>query len=159
MKCKLCGSQMTLLISPNGMFESCDKCGHTVEFDWTKLGRKYEGRRVDEITIDEGFLNDYKMAKENTKMKFVAKEKPEVKLELGDVVEYVSSMKDTTVRAIVIEAYGGNGRVGYSLLNLENFKIMGVAESHTNLKDVYNVLKDRKDFRIIKSSNLELREV
>lgn len=43
MKCKLCGSQMTLLISPNGMFESCDKCGHTVEFDWTKLGEKYDG--------------------------------------------------------------------------------------------------------------------
>ncbi len=101
MKCRLCGSQMTLLIAPNGMFESCDKCGHSIEFDWTKLGRKYEGKRVDESTINKSFLNDFKMAKERSKMKFVAKEKPEVKLELGDIVEYVNSKNGTTVRAMI----------------------------------------------------------
>lgn len=71
MKCKLCGGQMALLIAPNGMFESCDKCGHSVEFDWTMLGRKYDGKRPNEVALYESFLNDFKMAKERSKMKFV----------------------------------------------------------------------------------------
>lgn len=159
MKCKLCGSQMALLITLNGMFESCDKCGHSIEFDWTKLGEKYDGRRVDEITIDEGFLNDYKMAKERTKMKFVAKEKPEVKLELGDVVEYKGFITNSTVRAMIVMGHDSNGKFGYLALNLELFETMGVIEPYDDLESMYNEFKDNEDFRIIKSSNLELREV
>lgn len=159
MKCKLCGSQMALLITLNGMFESCDKCGHSVEFDWTKLGKKYEGRRIDEITIDESFLNDYKMAKERTKMKFVAKEKPEVKLELGDVVEYVNSKNGTTVRDMIVMGYDSVGKFGYLPLDLEHSRIMKLVKSYDDLESMCSALKCEKDFRIIKSSNLELREV
>lgn len=159
MRCKLCGSQMTLLIAPNGMFESCNKCGHTVAFDWTMLGGKYDGKRVDEVALYESFLNDFKMAKERTKMKFIAKEKPEVKLELGDVVEYKGFLTNSTARAMVVMGHDSNGKFGYLALNLELFKIMGATESYDDLESIYNALKDNEDFRIIKSSNLELREV
>lgn len=159
MKCRLCGSQMTLLIAPNGMFESCDKCGHSIEFDWTKLGEKYDGKRVDEVALYESFLNGYKMAKENTKMKFVAKEKPEVKLELGDVVEYATSVSGSTVRAMIVMGYDSNGKYGYLPLDLKYSRVMKLVESYDDLESMCSALKCEKDFRIIKSSNLELREV
>ena len=163
MKCKLCGSQMTLLIAPNGMFESCDKCGHSVEFDWTKLGEKYGGKRVDEVALYKSFLNDFEiskeMTKERTKMKFVAKEKPEVKLELGDVVDYVNSMSGTTVRAMIVMGYDSVGKFGYLPLDLEHSRIMKLVKSYDDLESMCSALKCEKDFRIIKSSNLELREV
>lgn len=158
-KCKLCGGQMTLLIAPNGVFESCDKCGHSVEFDWTMLGRKYDGKRVDESTINKSFLNDFKMAKERTKMKFVAKEKPEVKLELGDIVEYVNSKNGTTVRVMIVMGYDSVGKFGYLPLDLEHSRIMKLVKSYDDLESMCSALKCEKDFRIIKSSNLELREV
>lgn len=159
MKCKLCGGQMTLLIAPNGMFESCDKCGRTVEFDWKILGGKYDGKRVDEVVLYESFLDDFKMAKERTKMKFVAKEKPEVKLELGDVVEYATSVSGSTVRAMVIKGYDSNGKYGYLPLDLKYSRVMKLVESYDDLESMCSALKHEKDFRIIKSSNLELREV
>ena len=158
-KCRLCGSQMTLLIAPNGMFESCDKCGHSIEFDWTKLGRKYDGKRPNEVALYESFLNDFKMAKERTKMKFVAKEKPEVKLELGDIVEYVNSKNGTTVRAMIVMGYDSVGKFGYLPLDLEHSRIMKLVKSYDDLESMCSALKCEKDFRIIKSSNLELREV
>lgn len=159
MKCKLCGSQMTLLIAPNGMFESCDRCGHSVEFDWTKLGEKYDGRRPNEVVLYESFLNDFKMAKERTKMKFVAKEKPEVKLELGDVVEYATSVSGSTVRVMIVMGYDSKGKYGYLPLDLKYSRVMKLVESYDDLESMCSALKCEKDFRIIKSSNLELREV
>ena len=149
---------MTLLIAPKGVFESCDKCGHSVEFDWTKLGRKYDGKRPNEVVLYESFLNDFKMTKERSKMKFVAKEKPEVKLELGDIVEYVNSKNGTTVRAMIVMGYDSVGKFGYLPLNLEHSRIMKLAKSYDDLESMCSALKCEKDFRIIKSSNLELRE-
>lgn len=150
---------MTLLIAPNGMFESCNKCDHTVAFDWTKLGEKYNGKRVDEFALYEDFLNNFKMAKERTKMKFVAKKKPEVKLELGDVVEYVNSVSGSTVRAMIVMGYDSVGKFGYLPLDLEHSRIMKLVKSYDDLESMCSALKCEKDFRIIKSSNLELREV
>lgn len=159
MKCKLCGGQMILLIAPNGMFESCDKCGRTVEFDWKILGGKYDGKRVDEVVLYESFLNDFKMAKERSKMKFVAKEKPEVKLELGDVVEYATSVSGSTVRVMIVMGYDSNGKYGYLPLDLKYSRVMKLVKSYDDLESMCSALKCEKDFRIIKSSNLELREV
>lgn len=154
---------MTLLIAPKGVFESCDKCGHSVEFDWTKLGRKYEGKRIDEVALYKSFLNDFEiskeMAKERSKMKFVAKEKPEVKLELGDIVEYVNSKNGTTVRTMIVMGYDSVGKFGYLPLDLEHSRIMKLVKSYDDLESMCSALKCEKDFRIIKSSNLELREV
>lgn len=154
---------MTLLIAQNGMFESCDKCGHSIEFDWTKLGRKYDGKRPNEVVLYKSFLNDFEiskeMAKERSKMKFVAKEKPEVKLELGDIVEYVNSKNGTTVRAMIVMGYDSVGKFGYLPLDLEHSRIMKLVKSYDDLESMCSALKCEKDFRIIKSSNLELREV
>lgn len=159
MKCKLCGSQMELLIAPNGMFESCDKCGHSIEFDWTKLGGKYDGKRPNEVALYESFLNDFEMAKERSKMKFVAKKKPEVKLELGDVVEYMNSVSGSTVRAMIVMGYDSVGKFGFLPLDLGHSRIMKLVKSYDDLESMCSALKCEKDFRIIKSSNLELREV
>jgi len=92
-------------------------------------------------------------------MKFVAKEKPEVKLELGDVVEYVTSVSGSTVRVMIVMGYDSVGNFGYLPLDLKYSRVMKLVESYNDLESMYSVLKHEKDFRIIKSSNLELREV
>lgn len=55
--------------------------------------------------------------------------------------------------------HDSNGKFGYLALNLELFETMGVIEPYDDLESMYNEFKDNEDFRIIKSSNLELREV
>ena len=94
-------------------------------------------------------------------MKFVAKEKPEVKLELGDVVEYKNStyLKGDVVRVLIIKGYDINGEFGYLAFNLERSETMWSVGLHYNLESMYNTLKGSEGLRIIKSSNLELREV
>lgn len=92
-------------------------------------------------------------------MKIVTKERPKIKLALGDVIEYEGFITNSTVRAMIVMGHDSNGKYGYLALNLELFKIMGVTESYDDLESMYNALKDNEDFHIIKSSNLELREV
>ena len=93
-------------------------------------------------------------------MKFISKDQPSVELKLGDVIEYRPSINKPLIRAMIIKGYDDEGAWGYAAINLdENIfaPIGGIA--FRNLKDLLDDFKHEIEFRIIKSENLELREV
>lgn len=87
-------------------------------------------------------------------MKFIEKTQ-QIELEVGDVVECINS-SGKKVRYIVIRAWDTNGLWGYGLVDLDN------SEQLPQLfDDMGEVIKEfvSLSHRIIKSVNLELREV
>ena len=87
-------------------------------------------------------------------MKFIEKTQ-QIELEVGDVVECINS-SGKKVRYIVIRAWDTNGLCGYGLVDLDN------SEQLPQLfDDMGEVIKEfvSLSHRIIKSVNLELREV
>lgn len=87
-------------------------------------------------------------------MKFIEKTQ-QIELEVGDVVECINS-SGKKIRYIVIRAWDTNGLWGYGLVDLDN------SEQLPQLfDDMGEVIKEfvRLSHRIIKSVNLELREV
>ena len=87
-------------------------------------------------------------------MKFIEKTQ-QIQLEVGDVVECINS-SGKKVRYIVIRAWDTNGLWGYGLVDLDN------SEQLPQLfDDMGEVIKEfvSLSHRIIKSVNLELREV
>lgn len=88
-------------------------------------------------------------------MKFIAKEPPKQELGLGDVIEYVSN-DDTVVRYIVVRAWDGEGLWRYGLIDLDHSEQLPQLFDYTEevLKQFINY-----NYRIIKSSDLEMREV
>lgn len=88
-------------------------------------------------------------------MKFIAKESPKQELGLGDVIEYVSD-GGTVVRYIVVRAWDGEGLWGYGLIDLDRSEQLPQLFDDTEeaLKQFINF-----NYRIIKSSDLEMREI
>lgn len=87
-------------------------------------------------------------------MKFIEKTQ-QIELEVGDVVECINS-SGKKIRYIVIRAWDTNGLWGYGLVDLDN------SEQLPRLfDDMGEVIKEfvSLSHRIIKSVNLELREV
>ena len=87
-------------------------------------------------------------------MKFIKKTQ-QIELEVGDVVECINS-SGKKIRYIVIRAWDTNGLWGYGLVDLDN------SEQLPQLfDDMGEVIKEfvSLSHRIIKSVNLELREV
>ena len=87
-------------------------------------------------------------------MKFIEKTQ-QIELEVGDVVECINS-SGKKIRYIVIRAWDKNGLWGYGLVDLDN------SEQLPQLfDDMGEVIKEfvSLSHRIIKSVNLELREV
>ena len=87
-------------------------------------------------------------------MKFIEKTQ-QIELEVGDVVECINS-SGKKIRYIVIRAWDTNGLWGYGLVDLDN------SEQLPQLFDeMGEVIKEfvSLSHRIIKSVNLELREV
>lgn len=87
-------------------------------------------------------------------MKFIEKTQ-QIELKVGDVVECINS-SGKRVRYIVIRAWDTNGLWGYGLVDLDN------SEQLPQLfDDMGEVIKEfvSLSHRIIKSVNLELREV
>lgn len=88
-------------------------------------------------------------------MKFIAKEQPISQLEKGDVIEW-RTVDGGTESYLVIRAWDSEGLWGYGLINLRD------ADQLPQLFDeIDDVIKQfvNYEYRIIKSSNLELREV
>lgn len=82
-------------------------------------------------------------------MKFIAKKKEE-KLEVGDVIEILNS------RYLVIKSINNEGLWGLGLVNLDYFdQIPQIYDDEEELMKQF----ESGIFRIIKSENLELREV
>lgn len=88
-------------------------------------------------------------------MKFIVKEPPKQELGLGDVIEYVTN-DGTVVRYIVVRVWDREGLWGYGLIDLDR------SEQLPQLFDYEeDVMKQFINFnyRIIKSSDLEMREI
>ena len=88
-------------------------------------------------------------------MKFVAKEEPVKHLELGDIIEYI--INDVLKRYMVVKGFNDEGLWGYRLFDLENVEVL--EEMYDEFIEIVDAHRKFKGFRIIKSSNLELREV
>ena len=82
-------------------------------------------------------------------MKFIAKKKEE-KIEVGDVIESVNS------RYFVIKTFDNEGLWGLGLVNLECLD--QIPQIYDDEEEVMKQFKNIH-YRIIKSENLELREV
>ncbi len=81
-------------------------------------------------------------------MKFIAKMKEE-KLEVGDVIEILNS------RYLVIKSINNEGLWGLGLVNLDYFdQIPQIYDDEEEVMKQFG-----RHYRIIKSENLELREV
>lgn len=81
-------------------------------------------------------------------MKFIAKKKEE-KLEVGDVIEILNS------RYLVIKSINNEGLWGLGLVNLDYFdQIPQIYDDEEEVMKQFG-----RHYRIIKSENLELREV
>lgn len=88
-------------------------------------------------------------------VKFIAKEPPKQELGLGDVIEYVTD-DGVVVRYIVVRAWDGEGLWGYGLIDLDRSEQLPQLFDYTEevLRQFINF-----NYRIIKSDNLELREI
>ncbi|MDE5977458.1 MAG: hypothetical protein K2G70_03195 [Turicibacter sp.] len=88
-------------------------------------------------------------------MKFIAKEQPKYNLKIGDVIEYF--IGNEMIRFMIVKGYDEEGCWGYKLFNIEENEVPECIFEET--EDILNNYQNFKGFRIIKSSNLELREV
>lgn len=88
-------------------------------------------------------------------MKFIAKELPLTEIEVGDVIEY--TYNQTITRFMVVKVFDEEGLWSYELFDFEKNEVL--EQGYGNLDDIAYEYKKFKDFRIIKSKNLELREV
>ncbi len=88
-------------------------------------------------------------------MKFIAKEQPLNKLDLGDIVEYI--VNNVTKRLMVVKGFDDEGLWGYKLFDFEKNEVL--ESMYDEFDDIFSEYKKFKGFRIIKSENLELREV
>lgn len=88
-------------------------------------------------------------------MKFIAKEQPLIELGLGDVVEY--TVNNSVVRLMIVRGFDDEGLWGYKLFNFEKNEVL--ESMYDEFDDIFYEYKKFKGFRIIKSENLELREV
>lgn len=88
-------------------------------------------------------------------MKFIAKEQPVKHLELGDIIE--CTIDGNLMLYMVISSFYGEWVGGYRLLNLKTIDVS--EEKYEECVEIEKEYRKFKGFRIIKSSNLELREV
>ncbi|CUN12222.1 hypothetical protein [Turicibacter sanguinis] len=88
-------------------------------------------------------------------MNFIPKEQLPVYLGLGDVIEY--KCNDNVIRLMVVKGFDDEGLWGYKLFDLKNIEVL--EEMYDGFSEIVNGYKGVEGFRIIKSSNLELREV
>ena len=88
-------------------------------------------------------------------MNFIPKEQLPVQLRLGDVIEY--KCNDNVIRLMVVKGFDDEGLWGYKLFDLKNIEVL--EEMYDEFSEIVNRHKRFEGFRIIKSSNLELREV
>ena len=88
-------------------------------------------------------------------MKFIAKEQPLNELDLGDIVEYI--VNNVTKRLMVVKGFDDEGLWGYKLFDFEKNEVL--ESMYDEFDDIFSEYKKFKGFRIIKSENLELREV
>lgn len=88
-------------------------------------------------------------------MKIITKEQPTVQLGLGDVIEY--KYNDNVIRLMVVGEFDGEKAWRYKLFDPGFAEVL--RKTYGDFSEIVNEFKRFEGFRIIKSSNLELREV